>query len=192
MTLSLRPWFHPTSFFSPDPFSTFDTEPDSSNADPEGQQVASRSPANFFHRHSLPAGPATDIHDTGDTIVVTSELPGVKKEDVHVSLDDKSRKLTISGSFKSEFHTGSGEQFKEASEEGKENGSASKEQKRHGPRPLISERTYGSFSRTWILPNNVQTDHPDIKASFQDGVLKLCIPKKAQPETKEPRTIMVE
>lgn len=98
----------------------------------------------------LPKGfaPAVDIHENDKQYCVTVELPGGKKEDVHVEIEEGV--LTIRGEKKSER------------EEKKEQG-------------RWVERSYGSFMRSFTLPANADAEHVD--ASFKDGVLTLTIPK---------------
>ena len=99
--------------------------------------------------------PASDVIETDDAIVITAELPGVKDEDVHITVQDGV--LRIAGERKLQ-------------EEVKED------------RFYRLERSYGSFERTFPLPAGVKED--DIKASIAYGVLKLTIPKPAAPEPK--------
>jgi len=97
--------------------------------------------------------PATDIYSEDDNLVIETELPGVKKDDVDIKIEDNT--LTIKG--KKEFK---------------------KEDK--GENYYRVERSYGSFSRSFMFPDNVERE--GIKAEFKDGLLKLILPKK--PETK--------
>ncbi|KDN38628.1 HSP20-like chaperone, partial [Tilletiaria anomala UBC 951] len=157
----------------------------------------------------------------GDKLVVTAEVPGIKKEDLHISLDDKTRKLTISGAFKSSYDSSSmvAAQEQQVQSQGQQTpvaDSASSQisgvasattrtsdhhvqmQQSHQPgkgpvsRPLVSERTFGSFSRSWVLPKSVQTDEDaNVKASFENGLLRLELPKKAVSDKKEPRSIPI-
>ncbi len=92
--------------------------------------------------------PATDIRETEDTYEVTAELPGLKKDDVHVTLENNV--LTLSG-----------ERKLKDEEETKDHHRV--------------ERRYGAFFRSFTLPNKVDTDK--VEATFEDGVLQLTIPK---------------
>jgi HSP20 family protein len=100
--------------------------------------------------------PALDITESENEYVVTVELPGVKKEDLSVELNEGV--LSIHGEKKSE-----------------------REEKKE--RTHWVERSYGSFSRAFTLPPNVAGDRID--ASFQDGVLTLRLAKAeaAKPKT---------
>jgi HSP20 family protein len=100
--------------------------------------------------------PAMEITEGDGQYTVTVELPGVRKEDVHVELDEGM--LTIRGEKKSEREE-------------------TKERKRY------VERTYGSFSRSFTLPLNA--DAQRLAAAFKDGVLTITIPKteESKPRT---------
>lgn len=104
--------------------------------------------------------PRVDISETDNEIVVQAEIPDVKKEDVKVTVD--SGVLTIRGERKQE-----------------------KEEK--GKKFHRIERSYGSFVRSFTLPDNI--DATTVKAAFKDGMLNLQIPKTA--ETK-PQVIEVK
>ena len=92
--------------------------------------------------------PSVDISETDDVFKVRAELPGVAKDDLHISVKDNL--LTLSG------------------EKRQENVDDTQNYRR-------VERRYGSFQRRFTLPSEVETD--DIKAEFSDGVLILSIPK---------------
>lgn len=106
--------------------------------------------------------PAVDIIEKKDSFQLKVELPEVKKEDVKVSVDNGV--LTISGERRMEL------------EEGEE-----------GSQQRRLERVYGSFSRSFTLPE--EADENGIEANYQDGMLTLAIPKAARPE---PRAIEVK
>ncbi|HEX4047099.1 MAG TPA: Hsp20/alpha crystallin family protein [Elusimicrobiota bacterium] len=108
-------------------------------------------------RMNLPAAwmPRTDIKETEKDYVLDVALPGVKKEDVRVEV--KNDVLTISGEKKSE-----------------------KEEK--GKTWLRRESSFGSFQRSFALPEGLRTE--DVKASFKDGVLTLTMPKPAEVKTR--------
>ena len=92
--------------------------------------------------------PSVDISETDDNFEVRAELPGIAKDDLHVSVKDNI--LTLSGE--------------------KRQGNADDTQNYRRV-----ERRYGSFQRRFTLPSEVTTD--DIKAEYSDGVLTLSIPK---------------
>ena len=98
--------------------------------------------------------PRVDIKDLDDHYEITAELPGVKKEDIHVHVEDGV--LTLEA---------------ETNQEDKEE----KEGK-----IIRQERHYGKFMRSFNVGNNIHEE--DIFAKFEDGVLKLQAPKvKEQP-----------
>ena len=104
--------------------------------------------------------PRVDIAETGKEFSIKAEIPEVKKEDVKVAVDNGV--LTIKGERKQE----------------------KEEQNKKFHRV---ERFYGSFTRSFTLPDNV--DESKIEASFKDGVLNLAIPKTKE---SKPRAIDVE
>jgi HSP20 family protein len=106
-------------------------------------------------RSAARLAPAVDIAEHDDGYVVTAEIPGATREDVTVEAHDGV--LTLRGEKRSE-------------REGK------KEQSRW------VERSYGSFSRSFTLPANADTEK--VAASFKDGVLTVEIPKAAEQKPK--------
>jgi len=103
-----------------------------------------------------PAGfsPRVDVKESDEAIEVTAEVPGLKAEDIDVSLTGDV--LTLKGEKKEE-----------------------KEEKKGGYH--LVERSFGSFSRSFRLPVAVSKDK--IKASHKDGVLKLTLPKDQKEAT---------
>jgi HSP20 family protein len=98
--------------------------------------------------------PALDVYQDKDQFTVVAELPGLKKEDIELSLQDGV--LTISGERKQE----------KKSEEGYRN-----------------ERFFGRFQRSVTLPAGV--DGNKVKATYQDGVLKVVLPKAEEAKPKQ-------
>ena len=90
----------------------------------------------------------TDIQDKGDHYLLEADLPGMKKEDIHIDLDGDS--MTIHAERQSE-HQEKTENY------------------------LRCERSYGSYARSFDI-SGVKAD--EIKASYHDGVLTLTMPKK--------------
>lgn len=101
--------------------------------------------------------PSTELKDTDKETVVSVELPGVDQKDVNISVSD--RTIEISGEKKSEV-----------------------EHKNDGG--YRSERSYGSFSRSFTLPYAI--DASKVDARFDKGVLtvKIAKPAEAQTQTK--------
>ncbi len=100
--------------------------------------------------------PHTDISETEDGYEVRTELPGVSKDDVQISVKDNC--LTIQG------------------EKRWENGDESKDYRR-------IERQFGNFERRFSLPPKVDVNN--ITAEYTDGVLTLSIPKPEEVKRKE-------
>ena len=100
--------------------------------------------------------PALDVHEDKDAYVVHAELPGLKREDIDVSLQDGA--LVISGERKTE-----------KVEEGVE--------------VHRQERFYGKFQRALTLPEPVAADK--VKADYKDGVLTITLPKSEEAKPKK-------
>lgn len=103
--------------------------------------------------------PRVDLRDTKDNVELTAELPGMKKEDIKVTYENGL--LTISGERK-------------------------REEKEENNNYFCGERRFGNFSRSFRLPEEVQTDK--IKANYKDGVLHISLPKV---EAKKPQEIQI-
>ena len=97
--------------------------------------------------------PDTDVVETENGIRVTLDLPGMRPEDVSVDLENNV--LTVSG------------ERREERTEGEESDTWH-----------LSERRYGKFSRSFVLPREVEQER--IEARFEDGVLRVVIPKSEQ------------
>ena len=104
--------------------------------------------------------PAVDIVETEDNVEISAEIPGVSQTDVNISVT--SNVLTVRGEKKRG----------EGGDEGKEN--------HHR-----TERDFGSFSRSFTLPSDLQLDV--VNATYRDGVLVICIPKTEQSQSRETR-----
>jgi len=100
--------------------------------------------------------PALDVMEDKDNLIVRAELPGMKREDIDVSLHDGS--LSISGERKGE------EKHKDAE-------------------VYRAERFYGRFQRTVTLPSPVQVDK--VKAVYKDGILTITLPKTEEAKPKQ-------
>jgi HSP20 family protein len=114
----------------------------------------------WFPRLRMPEmeeiSPIVDIFEEGGDVVVKAELPGMKKEDIDVKLTGNS--ITISGEKK-------------------------KEEKVEKKNYYRMERSYGSFTRAFSLPAEVQTDKA--KAQFAGGILQIRVPKTEEAKKKE-------
>jgi len=98
-----------------------------------------------------------DVAEKNGAYKVTAELPGVKKDDIHVSIDGS--QVTLTAEVKQE---------KEASQD---------------ERVLHTERVFGKVTRSFTLPQEV--DEAKAEAKFRDGVLELTLPKKAAAQRKQ-------
>jgi HSP20 family protein len=99
--------------------------------------------------------PLVDIHETKDSFLIMAELPGVKQEDIQVSIEGDT--LTLKGERKRETEV--------------------KEDQYHR-----IERSYGRFERSILLPSVV--DAGRVKATYRDGVLEIELPKKEEARPK--------
>jgi len=104
--------------------------------------------------------PSVDISEDDNTIVLEADLPGLKPGDFSLSIENY--RLTLSGERKFENET-----------------------KRDGTNANWHrvERSYGSFTRTFSLPNTVNVE--DVKAEFNDGVLRVSLPKREEVKARQ-------
>jgi HSP20 family protein len=100
--------------------------------------------------------PRVDIVEDKDAYRLHADLPGLAREDVKVTVENGV--LTLSGERKAEKREKKGEGYE------------------------YYERTYGSFSRSFRLPDNV--DPAGVKASHKNGVLELTLPKREEAKPK--------
>ncbi|HEX7272870.1 MAG TPA: Hsp20/alpha crystallin family protein, partial [Casimicrobiaceae bacterium] len=98
-----------------------------------------------------------DLSEDDKTYYLKAEIPGVKKEDIHVSIDGN--QVSINAEMKKEKEERKGETF------------------------LRSERYYGRWSRSFTL--GVPVDEAKAEAKYNDGVLMLTLPKKVGTAVKE-------
>jgi HSP20 family protein len=103
--------------------------------------------------------PAVDIRETPEQLMIVAELPGLDKKDVNITLENQV--LTLAGERNFEKET--------------------KDETCHR-----IERSYGSFTRSFTLPNNLRVDK--IEAKFDKGVLSIVIPKS---EETKPRKVTI-
>lgn len=99
--------------------------------------------------------PALDVHEDKDSFSIRVELPGMKREDIEVSLQDGA--LVISGERKEEKVI-------------------------EGTEVHRQERFYGRFSRALTLPSAVAGDK--VKAQYKDGILTVTLPKAEEAKPK--------
>jgi HSP20 family protein len=115
---------------------------------------SSRSPAPLSRWN-----PAVDVYQDRNQFTVVAELPGLKKEEIEISLHDDT--LIISGERKRE----------ESSEQ-----------------EFLTERSYGKFQRSFILPTAV--DAEKVKASYKDGLLQVVLPKAEEAKLKQVEVVL--
>lgn len=108
---------------------------------------------------------STDIQDLGESYQMEVELPGYKKEDLKADLKDGY--LTISAQKKEQ-----------------------QDQKDNEGRFVRRERYLGSCQRSFYVGEHITQE--DVKANFEDGVLKLVIPKKEAPAVEEKKYIAIQ
>jgi HSP20 family protein len=100
--------------------------------------------------------PALDVYEDKDSVIVKAELPGMKKEEIEVTLHDGA--LSLSGERKGE------EKFQDAE-------------------TCRSERFVGRFQRTVTLPAEVKGDQ--VTAQYKDGILTVTLPKSEAAKPKQ-------
>jgi HSP20 family protein len=99
--------------------------------------------------------PALDLYQNNDNVVALIELPGMRKEDIEISLHDGM--LTISGERKSEA--------------------------KDGENAERTERFIGKFRRSITLPTRVDTNK--VSANYKDGILTVTLPKAEEAKPKQ-------
>ena len=100
--------------------------------------------------------PRVDVSESEDGYTIHAELPGIRKEDLNITL--RERVLTIEGEKKETDEKKEGNRYR-------------------------SERSYGKFSRSFKLPSAVQEDK--IAANYSEGVLTLTVPKAESVKPKQ-------
>lgn len=101
--------------------------------------------------------PSVDVVERANEFVIKADFPGIKKEDIHITLQDSV--LTISAESKKEI------------------------EEKQGDRVIRRERRCGKFLRTMQLGQDV--DASKVNASFVDGVLELTLAKKEEVQPKK-------
>lgn len=111
-----------------------------------------------FFQGDITAGflPAFEVKETADAYNFKGDLPGVKSEDVEVTMSGN--RLTIAGK-REEEHREKTDTF------------------------YAYERSYGHFSRSFTMPSGADPDH--IKAELREGVLNVVVPKRAEAQPKK-------
>lgn len=107
-------------------------------------------------RAEVSFAPRFDIKETKEAYLFKADLPGVKEEDVEIGLTGN--RLTVSGHRQSEEH-------------------------KEGDNIFTLERSYGSFSRAFTLPDTADTEK--VKAEMKDGVLSITLPKRTEAQPRK-------
>jgi HSP20 family protein len=100
--------------------------------------------------------PDIEIKETKDAYILKADLPGVQADDLEVSV--MGNRLTVGGK-------------------------REEEQRREDDRYFAYERSYGAFSRSFVLPEGADLDK--LKAELKDGVLQIAVPKKAEVQARK-------
>jgi len=150
--------------------------------------------------------PRFDVKETKEAYELHGELPGIEQSNVNIEwADDNS--LTISGhtehrSERSSLTEGSGDREEKPTETSaekagdkqqsteivktNENKEIAKQETSESPRYWVSERSVGTFHRTFQLPGHV--DHDNVQASLKNGILSVIVPKT---KPRQPRKIAI-
>jgi HSP20 family protein len=113
-------------------------------------------PTSFLSKSGVDLSPRIDISETDAAYKIEAELPGINQKEIDVKIDNNI--LTIKGK--------------------KEDIKEEKEKNYH-----LRERYYGAFQRSISLPNNIEPEK--IKASFENGVLNISVPKNDKRTPKK-------
>ena len=107
--------------------------------------------------------PSVDIYENEDEIALNAEIPGIDEKDIEIKIEDNI--LSLKGERKWEDEK--------------------KEENYHR-----IERSYGSFFRSFRIPNNI--DQEKIRAEHEDGVLKIHLPKKHESKPRKVKVLKPE
>ena len=107
----------------------------------------------------------TDVEESDNAYMVTMDIPGVHKEDVHAELNDGYLTITASSN-------------------------SSHDDKDEKDNYIRRERFSGTMSRSFYVGEDVTQE--DIKAKFEDGILKLSVPKKDKKAVEQTNCISIE
>lgn len=107
----------------------------------------------------------TDIKEKKDKYIIDVDLPGYEKENIEIEMENGYLKVTAKAS---------------------KNIDESDEEERY----IHKERFYGECSRSFYVGDNVKEE--DVKASFKNGILSLCIPKEEPKKLEEKKKIQID
>lgn len=100
--------------------------------------------------------PSLEMYEKEDKVVVRAEIPGMKQEEIDISVEDST--LTIKGERKAESEVKDEDYYR-------------------------CELSYGRFSRSIALPSKVQAEQ--VAASYDDGILEITLPKSPEAKPKK-------
>ena len=144
------------SIFGEDLFDTWFDFPDFRDLDRAERKLYGRHPDRLMK---------TDVHENEQGYEVDIDLPGFKKDEINLSLENGYLSVSAAKSLDNEKKNIKGKVIRQ-------------------------ERYSGSMQRSFCVGDEINEE--DIKAKFEDGVLKLTVPKKEAPKIPEKRTIAIE
>ncbi|KAI8973679.1 HSP20-like chaperone [Mycotypha africana] len=160
----------------------------------------------LHHRGNILRYPATDVLETSDAYELHAELPGYDKKNIKIELADN-QTLVLSGKMEEQYEAGpsttaekttavessaeaqttpSADAGQQAQQEVTKTSDADKQvaqPAKNGTQYWVKERSSGSFSRSFAFPQPIKSE--GIKASFENGVLKVTVPKTVENQAKQ-------
>lgn len=130
----------------------------------------------FFGQSAMQNVPAVNVVEHSDGFRIEVAAPGLKRDDFKINLNHNN--LSISA-------------YKEERSETPGNGGNGQSDGQSAERERYTRREFGytSFQRTFMLPGSANAE--DIQAKYEDGVLKINIPKREEAKVKPPRQIQI-
>ena len=108
----------------------------------------------------------TDIKEKGNSYIIDVDLPGYEKENIEIEMENGYLKVTAKTTSQSINESNENERY------------------------IHKERFYGECSRSFYVGDNVKEE--DVKASFKNGILSLCVPKQEQKRLEEKKKIQID